>query len=215
MGSAERSGPRLLMRGHGTYLDANVLLDMAESLSGRWHPPPGALDNTDRQYMAAARVWFYGYEPRSSWFLTTSRLGRTEAIERAGWDWITGFVDQVDSHSDAPTVTAVEDLAQRFAEEVGLGLADATHLAQVDLRPWMGRLVTSDKKFRKKARSATLAHPVEFLSVIEAELALGIRPGEEPPIRPHPSSPLANMEPWWIPPEMSIPFQSSESQSCL
>lgn len=193
------------MTGNGVYLDANVLLDMATALSGRWTPPEGNLDKTNRQYLAAARLWFYGYGERSGWTMTSSVLGRAEAIVQAGYDWVTGFIDQVDSHSDAPPTCVVRDLAERFADEAALDLADATHLAHVDLRPWIGRLVTSDKKFRAKAQKVGLSHPVEFLTVIDAEMALDILPGEEPPIRPVQTSPLASMERWWVPaPEPDI-----------
>jgi hypothetical protein len=91
----------------------------------------------------------------------------------------------------------VDALARSFVADASLDVADAVHLAHVALRPWVGRLVTSDDKFRARARPLDLPHTVEILSAVEAVDALHIAPGEVPKLAPLPGSPLDGQT-WWL-----------------
>jgi predicted nucleic acid-binding protein len=182
----------------GIYLDTNVLIDIVEALDGTWRPPVD-MTRTDEQRLAAARLRFYGYEERSGWFLVSSRLARAEALARGGYDWVTGFIHLVDNSGDAPPERVIAAEADAIAVKAQLAPADARHLAEVILRPFISRLVTSDDRFRRRAQRLDFARPIEIVSLIDAVQALHIAPGERPPIGPVPGTPLSASEPWWIP----------------
>lgn len=186
-------------RRNGVYLDTNVLIDLRHALDGQWRPPVEP-SRTERQWLAAVRLLFYGYEGRDErWWLVTSGEARREVLAKESYDWTQALLHDVDGTRDAPDASRVHHLAEDFVSIVDLTPSDARHLAGVVLRPWIWSLITNDDRFRKKARRLALPYPLEIWSSLEAEQALRISPGEKPPISPAPSSPLAKVDPWWIP----------------
>ena len=179
------------------YLDTNVIIDIADALSGAWAPSSSATED-ERRLVAAARLFFYGYRSRNQWYLVTSNQGIQELTKPGGAGWGASQFHVLDFASDAPGQAKRDALAERY---VGAGLksADARHLAAAALSPWVLLFVTSDKRFF--SRSVLLCGP-DTLAVVtpqQAEALLDIAPGEVPPISPAPSSPLAAQAPWWIP----------------
>lgn len=181
----------------GVYLDTNVLIDFAEALSGSWRPP-ATPDRTDRQRLAAARIFFYGYRTRCRWWLVISEIGRNELSARGGVDWTIPVFFDIDRASDAPTAAQVGQLTAQY-ERAGIKPADAAHLARVVPNEWIEYLVTNDDRFLKRARGVDLPRPISIVNALEAEEILHIQSGEPPPIAPAPTSPLSDVEPWWIP----------------
>ena len=90
----------------------------------------------------------------------------------------------------------------------GIKLKDARHLARAVLHEAIRYFVSSDEALVKKARTLALVKKprtlgltskLTIVTALEAERLLDIQPGEEPPIRPLDSSPLAASPRWWIP----------------
>ena len=179
------------------YLDTNVLIDLADVFNG-WRPPPEP-DNSDRQRIAAARIFFYGYQGRSDWYPVVSAEGRRELTACGAPDWTLPMFLDVDETSDAPSPDVTAERAAQFRSTIpSLKEPDSLHLARADLRPWIGYFVSNDRKLRNAAGRAGLRAGLEVIDAPEAEARLGIQPGERPSLAPANGSPLAQ-DLWWIP----------------
>jgi hypothetical protein len=116
---------------------------------------------------------------------------------RTGIDWTLSVFFDIDEASDAPSASEIDAEARRRMQ-VGISDRDAEHLARALLVEYIDAFVTDDKRL---ARRATRVAPkrLQIVTVVEAEASLNIAPGEQPPISPSPSSPLASGEQWWVP----------------
>lgn len=187
------------------YLDTNVLIDYWAAMNDQWDPADDLTHTSNVQRINAARLLFYGYTGRTPpgssapWYLVTSTKAREEMARRPGPDIISVLLQEVDLTSDAPDLVTVAEAADRLMTVTAItDRDDAIHLAEVQLRPWIRYIVTSDKKFRNRSTSADIDH-LKMISVECAIELLAIAPGEKPPI-------AIRDRPW---PEWLIPVETS------
>jgi hypothetical protein len=182
----------------GAYLDTNAIIDVSQALGGAWNPSGSDLPSDDRQRLAAARIFFYSQRTLQPWHLTTSSEAIRELHDRSGLEWVEAMFTVIDRLSGSAPVDLIEAAAAQLRSE-GIKEADALHLAHAALTPWLSYFVTNDKRFLRKAKKLTAGSWLRVLSACEAEAALAIGSGAQPPIAPHPTNPLAQVDPWWIP----------------
>lgn len=155
------------------YLDTNVIITLVEALSGDWRPPPPPISRSERQRLASARIFFYGYRDRwSRWYLVTSSEARRELIRSESTRWLDGLFLEVDRTADVFEDHVLAAECGRF-RAAGAKEIDAAHLAQAAIRPWVGFFITDDDKLRKAAARAGLPEHLHVVSSIEAESAYG------------------------------------------
>lgn len=180
------------------YLDTNVIISLTEALDGTWRPPPKPVARTDRQRLAAARLFLYGYRERwTNWYLATSSEARRELLREPSRQWLDAMFVEIDRSADQLPDDVLDAERRRF-EKAGAKPADASHLAHAALRPWVRRFVTDDDQLRRAAERAGVPEHLLVSTSIEAEASLAIAAGEAPPITPLPTNPLAAAR-WWIP----------------
>ena len=187
------------------YLDTSVLIHMEHTLTGEWIPPPQP-EGTDRLWLSAARLRFYGYTDHNGWYLVTSGEARQELTAKKNADWsVSQFLD-IDELGDRLHENDITKIASDLVQAVGLDATDARHLARAVLYEPIGIFLTADvKTILKRVRNAIQDdrwHPpqrLRLLSPLEAEPELKMEPGKSSPIMPRVGNPLADTEPWWIP----------------
>jgi predicted nucleic acid-binding protein len=169
------------------YLDANVIIDYWAAMNEQWDPVGDMANESNQQRIAAARLVFYGYRSRTPpgspvpWYLVTSTKAREDIGRRPGPDLITGFVAEIDLGGDAPDPAKVTARAAEIVKIAGIGVDNAVHLAQADLRPWVRYIVTNDETFRNLASKLDIAQ-LRLVSVFEAVELLHIGRRETPPV---------------------------------
>jgi hypothetical protein len=192
------------------YLETNVLRYFDDAISDPRPPGERAEDAaTAACQIGATRLFLYA--SARGWRLWISGTARSELQKRDQQlgrdDWTVALYEDLDERSDAPPAELVRATAERYRLLFKLGAKhrqDMRHLARVLLLPWIDVFVTNDDGLAKRTRRAlTLASPsrmVRILSPPEAEQALDLQRGEEPPLRPAPTHPLyAAPQRWWIP----------------
>jgi len=187
------------------YLDTSVLIHMEHALTGEWIPPPDP-EGVDRLWLAATRLRFYGYSDHNGWYLVTSGEARRELTVKTNYDWSVGQFLDIDELVDRPPEGDIARVASDLSQVVGLKLADARHVARAVLYEPIGVFVTADMRtILRRVRNAVQddrwrpPQRLRLLSSLEAEPELKMQPGKLSPIMPHPTNPLADTEPWWIP----------------
>jgi hypothetical protein len=187
------------------YLDTSVLIHMEHALTGEWIPEPDP-EGTDRLWLAAARLRFYGYSDHNGWYLVTSGEARRELTVKTNYDWSVGQFLDIDELGDRPYEDDIAGVASDLVQVIGLKPTDARHLARALLYEPIGVFLTADvRTILRRVRNAVdddRWHPPErlrLLSSLEAQPELKMVPGKSSPIMPSAGNPLADMEPWWIP----------------
>lgn len=179
-------------------LDAGVMRDMADSLDGRWEPSREP-DPVEREnLLAAARLRLYGERDRCGWYLVTYREARAAGLNRGDANWSVGFVPDVATFDDAPSRDDVEALLRLYLgsgiePELAVGLAHAVLYEPVEA------IVTTQPRLLRHGREFDLPERLQVFTAPEAFAELGIAKGEAPGHVPPPGSPLASVDPWWIP----------------
>lgn len=179
------------------YLDTNVVILMAEALNGSWRPPETP-DDVDEQRLAAARLFLYSGRSRNPHFdLVTSSASRRELLREPGASWLATHLVEIDDFADAPAPSKIRVEIDRL-RSFEITDEDAVHVAEAVTRPWVTLFVTEDRKLVSRSQRAVSADHLGVVTSHTAVQLLQIQPGEQPPIEPSASSPLAG-ESWWVP----------------
>jgi len=173
------------------YLDNTATIDIGQALDGEWAPPE-LMDKPSRRLLAAARVAFYAHRDRGWAMCSSGNVARGEGLRGLGREWLDTHILEVEPTDATPALEA------QFAA-AGIDSPDSWHCAVAASHPYIGSFVTNDKKVLQRAPLVDIGRELGFVTIEEAELLLEITEGEQPPVAPASSNPLAAHDRWWIP----------------
>jgi len=181
-------------------LDPGVLRDVAQALSGSWHPGEESDDVRRRQLVAAARLRLYGFDAdRSGWRLVTTAIAHDKARARGDADWSAGFIPALEGYEDAPPVAEVSSLATLLRRDEDLDGEVANTLALALLCDAVGVVVTRDPLAYRHRRPNDLPPRLEIATPEDLVDRLELRGGEQA-WADLPWGSIPGGDAWWVPP---------------
>lgn len=178
-------------------LDANVVHDIATTLTGDWSPDSVADDVRRAEMIAAARVRLYADRDQYGWYLAATPGSRETAMGYSGAAWSVGFIQDVATMDGAPPLDDVIALEKIF-REAGIVGASAKSLAYAVLFDRVTYVLTTTPTDLKHQREHDLPTRLAIMSPVEVVDRLQLVAGEEPMLGPPSDSELATGPHWWV-----------------
>lgn len=178
-------------------VDAEVVHDIATTLTGAWAPEAESDSDRRAQLLATARLRIFA--DRSSYGLTLAATpgAREPALGYEGALWSVGFIQDVTTFDDAPAAAEVDALAAIFRAE-HIGGASAQCLAYAVLYAPVSYVVTADPSSLKHQRADDRPQRLEIVDPVAAVERLGLLEGELPLVAPPPGSALDAGPHFWL-----------------
>lgn len=179
-------------------VDAGVLAQMAEALSGAWSPDSEPDPERRRRMVTVARLRLYGTPDLSGCQLLTTQRAHEALSDEHGAPWPSGLVPVLERYEDSPLEQDVAGL-ERLLHQDGLDADAARTLALALLADVVDLVVTDRPGALHHERINDLPERLALLTPTEALDRLGLDPESLPEPELPGDSPLLDGDHWWVP----------------